>query len=199
MSMALSTKTSLLVRRLTPYKTIACIVPTSTNYSQSKSSTHTTTYKTTPTSRTTTSKLPGVAASDPYLSVANPLRTTHTPRVTNHELSRLLHDAKVGLLLVAQPLGRRNERATPGDRRRRDALAGALRRQLGSAVAVGVVDSSLTRAEVLSKERENPWMWEAVGISTVPRYLPPPLHIQAAAQLQVVLEEESGGWPNTFG
>ena len=145
----------------------------------------------------------GVAISDPYLSCAAPLCTVPSARPL--ALQEALRSRPIGALLLGLPLEHRHR---PHGRQRR--LAALLRRTLGmrlslSAVAVGrlptIRAAPTALAEVFGKAHDAPELWSEVGLPDkqpdASMRLSPAVH--AAATLQAVLDEEMGGWPNTFG
>ena len=56
-----------------------------------------------------------------------------------------------------------------------------------------------TLAYAREQQREEPELWEAVGVPLGGSRSKVPPAVQAAAALQTVLDEEMGGWRNTFG
>lgn len=149
----------------------------------------------------------GVAISDPYLSCAAPLCAVQSAQPL--AVQEALRRKPIGALLLALPLEHHHR---PRSRQRR--LAALLRRALGtrlstSAVAIGrlpmIRAAPTALAEVFGKARDAPELWSEVGLpeaqpdasTRLSPMLPPAVH--AAATLQVVLDEEMGGWPNTFG
>jgi hypothetical protein len=55
-----------------------------------------------------------------------------------------------------------------------------------------------TLAHARRQQQEEPELWEAVGVPLDGSSKVPPA-VQAAASLQSVLDDEMGGWRNTFG
>ena len=136
----------------------------------------------------------GLARSDPYLSKA----TTMAPaRPTALGLRRALYSgAQIGLVIVALPLrGRQSVQQ----------LVLRSRRLLGRALSragftrpqcrMMAWDRRLTLEAAQREQRRNE-LWQIDGLMHS-RTIRPSTH--AAVALQDLLDEEMGGWPNTFG
>ena len=136
----------------------------------------------------------GLARSDPYLSKA----TTMAPaRPTALGLRRALYSgAQIGLVIVALPLrGRQSVQQ----------LVLRSRRLLGRALSragftrpqcrMMAWDRRLTLDAAQREQRRNE-LWQIDGLMHS-RTIRPSTH--AAVALQDLLDEEMGGWPNTFG
>ena len=124
----------------------------------------------------------------------------HTRR---HALQQALQDTPVGALLVAAPL-QRHSSATTRFPRATAALQRSLEARLARCSSLGLLPRILgpptTLAHARTQQLEEPELWEAVGVPLQggsSSKVPPA--VQAAAALQSVLDEEMGGWRNTFG
>ena len=125
----------------------------------------------------------------------------HTRR---HALELALQETPVGALLVAAPLQRHGSSGTPRFPRATAALQRSLEARLARCSSLGLLPRILgpptTLAHARTQQREEPELWEAVGVPLLggsSSKVPPA--VQAAAALQTVLDEEMGGWRNTFG
>ena len=152
--------------------------------------------------RTSTGAI-GVAKSDPYLSTATPIAALALP-LASEDLHSVLQGLPIGVLVLGLPVC-----GTEGYAAGRRALAESVLHTSGaSTTAVCCMwDRRLAAATVLDKCAASD-LWEAVGNGLaeasadgveggLPRPLPPEL--DAAIALQDCLDEEMGGWPNTFG
>ena len=126
----------------------------------------------------------GIAKSDPYLSAATAVGSA----TRWSELRRLLADIPVGAIVVAQPLhGCRAFAHRP--------LAQSLARTNRDCRFVAW-DARTTLADARREAADND-QWVETGVSEVRRRAAP--HVHAAVALQAALDQEMGGWPNTFG
>lgn len=119
-------------------------------------------------------------------------------------LQQALQDTPVGALLVAAPLQRHGSSGTPRFPRATAALQRSLEARLARCSSLGLLPRILgpptTLAHSRTQQLEEPELWEAVGVPPLggsSSKVPPA--VQAAAALQSVLDEEMGGWRNTFG
>ena len=133
----------------------------------------------------------GLAVSDPYLSCATPLAAVPVSGGVL-ALQSALRRLPIGALLLGLPLRQRGR-------------ANGAPRSLGIRLSQGAcVIGRLPRlhgappslAEARAKQRDDP-LWGEVGLPLDGARISPAVH--AAACLQTVLDEEMGGWPNTFG
>lgn len=165
----------------------------------------------------------GLARSDPYLSCATQIAELPTTslRASAHALRRALTDVPIGLVLVGLPMRRRAGyayAATDADHRRhRRSLARLLLRAVPSLARRAKLcgwDTRMALSEARHEQLTNE-QWEGIGgldagapwSARVPRGRPVsaacPWRVcagaHAAVSLQSLLDEEMGGWPNTFG
>ena len=124
----------------------------------------------------------------------------HTRR---QALKQALQDTPVGALLVAAPLQRHGSSGTPRFPRATAALQRSLEARLARCSSLGLLPRILgpptTLAHAREQQREEPELWVAVGVPLGGSRSKVPPAVQAAAALQTVLDEEMGGWRNTFG
>ena len=132
----------------------------------------------------------GLARSDPYLSRAIAMDAV---RLTPLALRGALATCSVGLVVLALPL--RGRHAVPRHvHRLRRALSRTLARAPGGRPHVAVAwDRRLTLADARRESVRND-LWEIDGLDGA-RVRP---SVQAAVALQDLLDEEMGGWPNTY-
>ena len=82
------------------------------------------------------------------------------------------------------------------------ALLRSLEARLARCSSLGRLPRILGRPTTLAharrQQQEEPELWEAVGVPLDGSSKVPPA-VQAAASLQSVLDDEMGGWRNTFG
>ena len=126
----------------------------------------------------------GVAKSDPYLSAATAVGSA----TRRSELRHLLADIPVGAIVIAQPMhGCRAFAHRP--------LAQSLAR-INRDCRFVAWDARATLADARREAADND-QWVETGVSEVRRRAAP--HVHAAVALQAALDQEMGGWPNTFG
>ena len=161
-----------------------------------------------------TSRGIGIAHSDPYLSTATPLATSPAD-ATAADLRSLLEGLPVGVVVLGLPTCGHPSRTQSRDEEedRRVALAEHLHAGglLPSSTAFSMWDRRLT-AEEIRHHCSTSDLWESISSAlrasdalpdakgACPSETAPLLpELEAAIALQDLLDEEMGGWPNTFG
>ena len=145
----------------------------------------------------------GIAYSDPYLSCATPLASLPT-RAKPWDVAAALQGIPVGVLVLGLPI-RGGQNGSRDDVAALQSMATHLHRQTGSplgAVQQCVWRRRMSASEVRSQCTDNA-LWQEIasavgddcrrgGAGVAPAAM-------AAISLQDLLDEEMGGWPNTFG
>ena len=148
----------------------------------------------------------GVAKSDPYLSTATPIAALQASPLASEDLRSVLQGLPIGAFVLGLPVC-----GTEGFAAERRALAQSVLHTNGASTTAACCmwDRRLAAGTVLDKCATSV-LWEAVdhrladAAIAADRFedgLPCPLppELDAAIALQDCLDEEMGGWPNTFG
>ena len=146
----------------------------------------------------------GIARSDPYLSSASALSDIDVRRGRiGAKLQHALKDIPVGALFFGLPMqgfGSDDHHGQLIRQRRTIARVVSKLHKLGTTrtwlIPYCLRDRRVSILEARKEQRENE-QWDAVGLIGHAGSASASIH--AAVALQDLLDEETGGWPNTFG
>lgn len=145
----------------------------------------------------------GIALSDPYLSCVESSRQLNSVRMLR--IGRFIDASRIGLVVFGLPLRFRNSTLKHAAAARRMLARTIGRVRLGSSNCPAVCyDKRMTLREAQREERANS-QWSALrelrGAATGTQHYERgvALSMHAAVALQNLLDDEYGGWPNTFG